>query len=96
MMLMTQEITKKAQQQYPLGSDMDKQMIVAKFFTPWSNWTWYLMNQDPEDPNYLWGIVKGFEVEIGSFRPSEGLLVSRLSAIGILSRCWQKRCGRSF
>lgn len=29
------------------------------------------MNQDPEDPDYLWGIVKGFEVECGSFSLSE-------------------------
>jgi hypothetical protein len=29
------------------------------------------MNQDPEDPDYLWGIVNGYEVEIGSFSLSE-------------------------
>ena len=66
MKLMTSEIEKKAQAQYPKGSSMD-QMVVAKFFDPTSQWTWYLINQDPEDPDYLWGIVKGFDVEIGSF-----------------------------
>lgn len=70
MKLMTKEISKEAQQQYPLGSDMD-QMIVAKFFDPQGSWTWYLMNQDPDDPDYLWGIVRGFEVEMGSFSLSE-------------------------
>jgi hypothetical protein len=71
MKLMTKAIEQKARKQYPLGSDMDNQNIVAKFFTPDSNWTWYLMNQDPEDPDYLWGIVKGFETEIGSFSLSD-------------------------
>lgn len=83
-MLMTKGISKKAQAQYPLGSDF-KQKVVAKFFTPDSNWTWYVMNQDPNDPDYLWGIVDGFEVEMGSFSLSEiesitgplGLLVER-------------------
>jgi len=66
MKLMTKAIEKKARKQYQLGSDMN-QMIVAKFFDPCGSWTWYLMNQDPDDPDYLWGIVKGFEVEMGSF-----------------------------
>ena len=70
MKLMTKEIEKKAQRQYPKGSDLE-QMIVAKFFTPWTNWTWYVMNQDPQDPDYLWGIVDGYEVEMGSFSLSE-------------------------
>lgn len=71
MKLMTKAIETKARKQYPLGSDMDKQMVVAKFFDPTGSWTWYLMNQDPNDQDYLWGIVKGFEVECGSFSLSE-------------------------
>jgi hypothetical protein len=70
MLLMTKEISKQAQKQYALGSDM-KQKVVAKFFDPSGSWTWYLMNQDPDDKDYLWGIVHGFEVEMGSFSLSE-------------------------
>lgn len=70
MKLMTKEIQKKARAQYPQGSSLD-QLVVAKFFDPCSQWTWYLMNQDPNDPNYLWGIVKGFEIEEGSFSLNE-------------------------
>ena len=70
MKLMTKEIEEKARKQFPLGSDMS-QMVVAKFFDPCGSWSWYLMNQDHDDPNYLWGIVKGFEVETGSFSLSE-------------------------
>lgn len=70
MKLMTKAIERKAQKQYPLGSDMDQE-VVAKFFDPQGAWTWFLMNQDPEDADYLWGIVKGFEIEVGSFSLSE-------------------------
>jgi len=71
MELFTKEIIEKAKEQYPLGSDMDNQMIVAKFFNPTGAGTWYLMNMDPDDENYCWGIVDLFEVEMGSFSKSE-------------------------
>jgi len=71
MKLMTKDIEQIAQAQYPQGDDMD-QLVVAKFFNPAvSSWAWYLMNQDPENPDYLWGIVKGIETEMGSFSLSE-------------------------
>ena len=69
MKLLTKEITKKATKQYDEGSDME-QMVVAKFFNPIGNGTWYLMNMD-KDEDYCWGIVKGHEVEMGSFSMKE-------------------------
>jgi len=63
---MTKAIERAAQKQYPLASSME-QKVVGKFFDPTSKWTWYLMNQSPDDPDYLWGIVRGNAVEIGSF-----------------------------
>ncbi len=71
MKLLTKEIEKKLQEQYPKGSDFDTQQVVAKLFDPQGSWTWYLMNQNPENPDYLWGIVDGFEVETGSISLSE-------------------------
>ena len=65
---MTKEIQKKAEKQYDLGSDME-QKVVAKYFG--GSWTWYLMNLDPEDSDYAWGIVDGFAVEMGSWQMSE-------------------------
>ena len=82
MKLMTKEIEKKARAQYPKGSDF-KQMVVGKFFDPTSQWTWYLMNQDPEDPDYLWSIVKGLEVEVGSFSLNELSTVKTKFGLGI-------------
>jgi hypothetical protein len=71
MELFTKEIIEKAKAQYPLGSDMENQIIVAKFFNPTGAGTWYLMNMDPDDESYCWGIVDLFEVEVGSFSKSE-------------------------
>ena len=68
MKLLTKEITKKATEQFDKGSDME-QMIVAKYFDAMGNWKWFLMNM--EDESYCWGIVKGFEVEMGSFSLTE-------------------------
>jgi hypothetical protein len=70
MKLLTKEISDKLQEQFSKGSDFE-QMVVAKFFDPCGSWAWYVMNQNPKDPDYLWGIVKGFEVEMGSFSLSE-------------------------
>jgi hypothetical protein len=71
MKLLTKEILKKATSQYELGSDMEKQNIVAKFFDPYGSWTWFLMNIDPKDNDYCWGIVDGFAAEVGSFSIKE-------------------------
>lgn len=71
MKLFTKVIETKAHAQFHLGTDMEKQVIVAKFFNPSGAGTWWLMNQDPQDPDYLWGVVVLFEVEVGSFSKSE-------------------------
>lgn len=69
MKLINKEIHADLMKQYPLGSDIDTQMVIAKIFNPYGSWTWYLLNANPdeaEDPDYLWAIVKGYEIEIGS------------------------------
>jgi len=70
MELLTKEITEKAQKQFGKGSDLDEQMIVAKFFNPVGSWAWYLMNLD-KDKDYAWGIVDGDAVEMGSWLMSD-------------------------
>ena len=71
MKLLTKKITEQAQKQYKKGDNIDDQMIVAKFFNPMGSWTWYLMNHDPEDSDYAWGIVDGNAVEMGSWLMSQ-------------------------
>jgi predicted ABC-type ATPase len=71
LILFTPEIDKKLFEQYKYGSDMSKQDVVAKIFNPFGAGTWYVMNADPEEPDYLWGIVDLFEVEMGSMSREE-------------------------
>ena len=66
---MTKDIKRKAQKQYIEGSNME-QKVVAKYFDPMGSWKWFLMNKKKDD-SYCWGIVKGFEVEMGSFSIDE-------------------------
>jgi len=42
-----------------------KQLAQVKFFTPWTDWTWYAVEFDGEDLFY--GLVDGLEVEYGYF-----------------------------
>ena len=82
MKLLTKEITDKAQKQYDKGSDLEEQMIVAKFFDPMGSWKWYLMNL-ADDKDYAWGIVDGFEVEMGSFSMKELASIQLPLGLGI-------------
>ena len=70
MKLMTKSIKEKAVKQFDEGSDME-QKVVAKFFDAMGGWKWFLMNMDGDDGDYCWGIVQGYEVEMGSFSMSE-------------------------
>lgn len=65
MKLFTKADEKKLQEQYSRGSNLNQKVII-KIFNPYGSWTWYIMNQDPNDPDYLWAIVKGNEIETGS------------------------------
>lgn len=70
MKLLTKELERrfaKVGRQEGLG---DHAVVVAKYFTPDSNWTWYATEYDPETRE-LWGLVDGFEVEFGPFALDE-------------------------
>lgn len=78
MMMLTKEILNripKLGSQDGLGGDA---IIHVKFFTPWSNWTWYALEGEPvfdDDGNEIdfmfFGWVEGFEKEYGNFCLSE-------------------------
>ena len=82
MKLLTDSIKNEAEKQYAKAGDMD-QKVVAKFFDPMGSWTWYLMNMQDETGNYAWGIVKGHEVEAGSFSINELQQIKRPFGLGI-------------
>ena len=66
MKLFTKIIDQKLFAQYPLGAELGSQKVVAKIFNPYGRGVWYLLNSDPDDPNYIWAIVDLFEIETGS------------------------------
>jgi hypothetical protein len=71
MKLFTKDIDKKLFAQFDLGGDLKNQKVIAKIFNPYGRGTWYIINSDPSDPDYLWAIVDLFEVETGSVSRSE-------------------------
>ena len=68
MMLLTQEIVRKLPALYASENTKDP-MVWCKFFTPDSSWTWYVIEYDGQDTFY--GLVDGFERELGYFSLSE-------------------------
>lgn len=68
MKLLTKALEKRFAQ---LGrQDKPDAIVVAKFFSPTSCWTWYATEYDPES-RIFFGLVKGFESELGSFSLDE-------------------------
>ena len=56
-----------------IGRQEDKgedALILCKFFTPWSSWTWYATEYNPEDRCFF-GYVEGFFPEWGYFSLDE-------------------------
>jgi hypothetical protein len=61
-------LTKELRKKLPALGEGDGTAHV-KFFTPWTNWTWYATEFDGED--MFFGLVDGHEKEIGYFTLSE-------------------------
>lgn len=55
------------------GTEADKDPLVRiKFFTPWSNWTWFVTEGEAEEGDVrFFGYVEGLENELGYFMLSE-------------------------
>ena len=68
MKLMTQELRRTIPALYTTENELDP-TIHAKFFTPDSNWTWYVLEFNGED--IFFGLVVGLETELGYFSLSE-------------------------
>ena len=52
------------------AKDYDTVLAPAKLFSPFSNWTWYITEMDPETGT-CFGLVEGLETEIGYFDLTE-------------------------
>jgi hypothetical protein len=54
---------------YATDGQGDDAIAQMKFFTPDSSWTWYVLEFDGDD--ICFGLVQGFEEELGSFSLDE-------------------------
>jgi hypothetical protein len=68
--LLTQEIIKQLPPLYANeGKDPSTIPVIVKFFSPYTNWTWYATEFDGKDT--FFGMVHGHEKELGYFSLSE-------------------------
>lgn len=81
MKLLTKTIAAKLP---PLGAtERVKDPIVhVKFFDPCGSWTWYCTEGNPETGE-MFGLVRGFETELGYFDLSELASVKNCLGLGI-------------
>lgn len=74
MMLLTKAIIKKLPKPYSTEKlELENKNVVAKFFTPWGNWTWFVFEgEEVEGGDYrFFGMVHGQTNEMGYFLLSE-------------------------
>ncbi len=70
MKLLTKEITRSLPALYATdGKAKADRKVLAKFFTPWTSWTWYVLEGEAtEDGDFrFFGLVDGLERELGYF-----------------------------
>lgn len=68
--LITDEIARQLPALYSQDGAGENALAIVKFFTPWTNWTWYASEYDPEQ-RLCFGIVVGHERELGYFSIDE-------------------------
>lgn len=75
MILLSNEIKKNLPPLYSQDEKPADQIdIVVKFFCPWNNWTWYVMEGEYQKESDTWlffGLVIGLETEFGYFTLTE-------------------------
>ena len=72
--------------------DYDTVVVPAKFFSPYNGWTWYATEWDPKT-GLCFGLVEGFEVELGYFSLDELAEVTVFGGVPAVERdlYWQPK-----
>lgn len=84
-LLLTQEIRDTLPPLYDSEKHPEKESVaVVKFFSPYSQWTWYAVEFDGEDT--FFGLVDGFEMEYGYFSYSELEVVTVFGGVPAIER----------
>lgn len=75
MKLLTKEIERKLPALYSTDGKPDEdRKVIAKFYTPWTNWTWYVLEGEYSEDHGTWmffGWVEGHAKEFGHFLLSD-------------------------
>lgn len=70
MNLLPEEVADRLPPLYSQEGEGEEAIAQVKFFTPWTNWTWYASEYDPTK-RVFFGIVVGLEREFGYFSLGE-------------------------
>lgn len=83
--LMTEDIKKQIPKLYDTEeTPKEDKTVYVKYFSPYSNWSWYVLEFDGVD--MFFGLVKGFEVEYGYFSLSELANVTVFNGVPAVER----------
>lgn len=90
MMLLTKEIRKQLPKLTTTDGQGRDAVVIVKFFDPCGSWTWYATEGEPildDDGNevdfHFFGLVDGFEAELGTFSLNELASVRNAFGLGI-------------
>ena len=74
------------------AANYDAVLALAKLFSPYSNWTWYVTEWDPKTGT-CFGLVEGFETELGYFDLTELAEATVLGGVPAVERdlCWEPK-----
>jgi hypothetical protein len=70
MELLPKEIADQLPALYSQEEQGDQAIAHVKFFTPWTSWTWFVSEYDPNE-RLCFGVVVGHEREFGYFSLDE-------------------------
>ena len=74
------------------AADYDDLLAIAKLFSPYSGWTWYVTEWNAET-GLCFGLVEGFETELGYFSLDELAEVTVFGGVPAVERdlYWQPK-----
>ena len=87
MKLVTKELEAKLPPLYSQDGKGDEALALVKFFTPDASWTWYATEYDPKE-RVFFGLVDGFEKELGYFSLDELESIKGVLGLGIERDLW--------
>ena len=91
MKLLTKKLEARFKQLSCQDEKLNSAIVVAKFFCPWNQWTWYATEYDSEDQTFF-GYVVGLESEFGRFSLAELESITGFGGLKIeRDRFWQEK-----